>query len=569
MNLRTHFTTTILSLFLLNVLSAQVSLTIDHGNQDNNAGTVDNTAIEEVNLLPNYDYEAQSDRSMNAYLDPTIIAPASYGNLFSQTDFDNYEIDADLEVGYTPGAHGVSPSGAATYTVPIQLPPGTNGMEPELAITYNSQAGNGLLGMGWNLAGLSVISRVPKTIHHDGAPNRIRFNASDRFALDGNRLIDTGNGTYATESETFSEITEYGSAGSGPAWFIVRTKSGLTIEYGKTTDSRFIVNGGGEAFHWMISKIFDQHGNYVEYKYIQENNQVRIDKIRYTGNEAASLEPYNEIQFFYQTRYDKSETYIGGSDVIRNNYLLNKIKLSSEGMQIRSYNLLYAIDGLYSFIIEIQENGKDSQTRFNKTIFQYEQNESIAPPLNPISRNGLPLSTPGLNVSNAPCGENGWDIAYYPGDFNADGVTDLLGVRYWPNTSSAGGARYISWSLFINDNANGGGFSCYPLDFPLGWLGNDEEFTDFDPTAYFPIDGFTFQIADITGDGIDDIILGSKMNWDEDYTYYNAFIIKQTTQGYAYDQGLETLNFDSGGSNHAVSIGDFDGDVYLPQKTGQ
>lgn len=137
------------------LLTAQVTLNINDPNQDNDPGTVDNTAIEEVNLLPGYSYIAGSDRNMNAFLDPTIIAPSSYGNLFSQEDFDNYTIDTDLSVGYTPGAHGVSPSGAATYNIPIQLPPGTNGMEPQLAIAYNSQAGNGLLGMGWNLAGMT------------------------------------------------------------------------------------------------------------------------------------------------------------------------------------------------------------------------------------------------------------------------------------------------------------------------------------------------------------------------------------------------------------------------------
>ena len=50
-------------------------------------------------------------------------------------------------------------SGAAVTSIPIAVPP-FHGLEPSLALSYNSGAGNGWVGVGWALTGLSSISRV-------------------------------------------------------------------------------------------------------------------------------------------------------------------------------------------------------------------------------------------------------------------------------------------------------------------------------------------------------------------------------------------------------------------------
>jgi hypothetical protein len=93
------------------------------------------------------------------------------------------------EVGITEGQLSVSLTGGATYSIPISVPPGINGVVPQISLTYNSQGGNGMAGYGWNIAGISAITRIPSTKFHDNDSDQVDFDASDRFALDGQRLI--------------------------------------------------------------------------------------------------------------------------------------------------------------------------------------------------------------------------------------------------------------------------------------------------------------------------------------------------------------------------------------------
>ena len=57
-------------------------------------------------------------------------------------------------------ATGARAQGVFSHQIPIKLPNGANGMQPELALTYASGSGNGIVGMGWQLAGLSQITRI-------------------------------------------------------------------------------------------------------------------------------------------------------------------------------------------------------------------------------------------------------------------------------------------------------------------------------------------------------------------------------------------------------------------------
>jgi Salmonella virulence plasmid 65kDa B protein len=109
-----------------------------------------------------------------------------------------------LNAGKTPGQFAVSASGAATYSIPIQVSPGIAGMQPKLSLEYSSQAGNGIVGAGWNLAGLSSITRCPRTMAQDGVRGSVNYDGNDRYCLDGQRLMltDIGGNSVTYESGT-------------------------------------------------------------------------------------------------------------------------------------------------------------------------------------------------------------------------------------------------------------------------------------------------------------------------------------------------------------------------------
>ena len=196
--------------------------------------------------------------------------------------------------GFTPGSFRVNETGAAEYRIAIQVPPGIAGMEPKLALVYNSQAGNGLLGVGWSLQGLSAVTRCPRTMAQDGFRGRVQYSLNDRYCLDGQRLIaisgsDGANGTeYGTERESFAKVDSNGTAGNGPLWFKVWTKSGQVIEYGNSADSRIEAQGKPSVRVWAVNKISDTKGNYLTVSYVEDaaNSDFRPDRIEYTANGA-------------------------------------------------------------------------------------------------------------------------------------------------------------------------------------------------------------------------------------------------------------------------------------------
>ena len=113
----------------------------------------------------------------------------SYTPIISQTDIINKQIDLSRPLGTIAGNASVTNSGSSNYNIPIATPMGTNGLVPSISINYNSMSGNGIIGYGWNISGLSMISRNTKNMYYNSKVEPVNLDFNDPLNLDGNRLV--------------------------------------------------------------------------------------------------------------------------------------------------------------------------------------------------------------------------------------------------------------------------------------------------------------------------------------------------------------------------------------------
>jgi RHS repeat-associated protein len=380
-----------------------------------------------------------------------------------------------------PESTKVGNNGAGSFSIPIAVPPGTAGIAPALSLVYNSQSQqNQLLGIGWSLAGLPTIERCAKTFAQDGDRGTVSYDTNDRFCMSGMRLMVI-NGAYGanlaeyrTEVDSGVKVISYGSAGTGPLYFIAWTKDGRILEFGNSNDSRIEgLNPDGtaraEARVWALNKLQDRKGNYFTVTYTEDlsvsgentNGGYRPAQIDYTRNETGGLSTNRKVVFEYISgRTDLIPHYMGGGKILTTR-LLTHIKTYANNVVVRDYRLTYGV----------------ASGTFRSRLTSVSECDSDAPSANCLPGNGQPTwqfawqdeqrGFSNYQSCEPTAGCNGWPYGgnvnqlarNWVGDFDGDGMSDTAsfegnGTTVKVQLSTGPSGVLHSWSAAMDSTNN-------------------------------------------------------------------------------------------------------------------
>jgi RHS repeat-associated protein len=353
-------------------------------------------------------------------------------------------------VAAIPGKLDVTSLGTATYHIPITVPSGVNGLQPNISLNYNSNAENGLAGWGFGLNAYSMISRTGRDIVHDGTSKPITWDENDNFVLDGQRLImvkeagtylDPGS-EYRTEIESYKQISMiYSGLANGSKGFRVQAKDGTIYEYGTSKDSQFYLVDHSYPMtmgmmHWLLHKVTDPNGNYMTYFYGNDatNNEYWIDRIEYGGNTNSGTTAMNKIQFTYDSNRPDSRGFQIGGCIAKQTKLLTSITTYTNSVKQNEYSLDYGTyDGTVKRLTSISESN-GSNEKLKPTVFNWKDLNYWN--TNGVVFTGIPKEDPNSALYNTYI------------DLDNDGLSEVFqsGPLSWTVYKTSDGKNYTATS---------------------------------------------------------------------------------------------------------------------------
>ncbi|MBI2175776.1 VCBS repeat-containing protein [Candidatus Woesearchaeota archaeon] len=318
--------------------------------------------------------------------------------------------------------------GAATYSYGIDVPPGRNGLQPSLGISYNSHSTSqrpGIVGTAWALNQ----NYIWRDVDYSFADT-----SDDKFMLVLNGqsyelVYVPSEGRYHTKIESFLYITKVsgGSNDKGDYW-VVKSKDGTTYRFGHNKDSELVSNLHNYVVRWSLDLVTNTHGNEIYYSYGENPTPNDIGAV-YTLKIEYNNEKARVVEFVLESsdRPDKWMVYEQGNKV-REARRVKEILVKANGNLVRKYVLSYTTLGTAakSFLSSITLFGSDGTSSLPPTIFEY----------NGVSKGWAEESSWQVPADAAFGGnkDNGVRLI----DLNRDGLVDIVrsSTKAWLNTGS-------------------------------------------------------------------------------------------------------------------------------------
>lgn len=231
------------------------------------------------------------------------------------------DVDVSCDVGEIPVQYILSPTGAVTYQVPMNIHSASNGFQPQLSFSYNSQQTESVLGYGWSMAGMSSVVHVGGSIYYDGKTTPLSL-SEDKLMLDGIRLIKQGTDTWQTE-QGFVKVKKL-------------SDGVLEARYPNGNIATFETSSSA-PFSYVMTNCRDTKGSNIHYEYNQINNLAYIQKILYGENENNYTD---SIVFRYRDAMGGLVRYMDGKSM-ENSKLLDRVESYHRGVLWRRYRLTY------------------------------------------------------------------------------------------------------------------------------------------------------------------------------------------------------------------------------------
>lgn len=323
---------------------------------------------------------------------PGVDEPASE----TQTPNDINEVEishpaSEVRTIDTPVANNM---GTAALSFPVKIPAARNGMGPEFAVLYNSEGGNGLLGLDWSLHTPSVTLDT-----RWGVP---RYNAStetETYMLNNQQLSPVAHRAeaiartaekrfYQRIEDEFQKIIRHNNS---PAsyWWEVTDKDGTRRFYGGTPaggldQSAVLTDANGNIAHWALTEARDANDNFVKYRYTRVSDggntggslghNLYLSSITYSGHGNTegkySVEFTRDRQLGEQKRSDVIvSARLGFKQVTAD--LLRKISIKYNGQNIRSYELNYTQGAFFKTLLQSVSEFDVAGVLFNTHSFEY------------------------------------------------------------------------------------------------------------------------------------------------------------------------------------------------------